>query len=76
MGLLGSAFPLSFSKTLALLDQLLEVEISRGAIAPSRKRLSAALAQPKRNQSGNDATDRVGGGSLFGVGSGAVFDVG
>jgi hypothetical protein len=31
VGLLGSAFPLSFSKTQALLDQLLGVEISRGA---------------------------------------------
>jgi len=46
VGLLGSAFPLSFSKTQALLDQLLGVEISRGAIATIRKRLSAALAQP------------------------------
>ncbi|MFN9646348.1 MAG: transposase [Cyanobacteriota bacterium] len=45
-GLLGSAFPLSFSKTQALLNQLLGVEISRGAIAIIRKRLSAALAQP------------------------------
>ena len=33
VGLLGSAFPLSFSKTQALLDHLLGVEISRGAIA-------------------------------------------
>ena len=47
MGLLGSAFPLSFSKSQALLDQLLGVEISRGAIARIRQRLSAALAQPK-----------------------------
>ena len=46
VGLLGSAFPLSFSKTQALLDQLLGVEISRGAIARVRQRLSAALAQP------------------------------
>ena len=46
VGLLGSAFPLSFSKTQALLDQLLGVEISRGAIATIRKRLSATLAQP------------------------------
>ena len=38
VGLLGSAFPLSFSKTLALLDQLLWVEISRGAIAAIRHR--------------------------------------
>ena len=48
VGLLGSAFTLSSSKTQALLDQLLEVEISRGAIAPIRKRLSAALA-PSEN---------------------------
>jgi transposase len=46
VGLLGSAFPLSFSKTQALLDQLLGVEISRGTIAIIRQRLSAALAQP------------------------------
>jgi transposase len=46
VGLLGSAFPLSFSKTQALLDQLLGIEISRGAIARIRQRLSAALAQP------------------------------
>ena len=43
VGLLGSAFPLSFSKTQALLAQLLGVEISRGAIAAIRQRLSAAL---------------------------------
>ena len=46
VGLLGSAFPLSFSKTQALLDQLLGVEMSRGAIAKVRERLSAALAEP------------------------------
>jgi len=46
VGLLGSAFPLSFSKTQALLDQLLGVEISRGAIATIRQRLSAVLEQP------------------------------
>jgi transposase len=46
VGLLGSAFPLSFSKTQALLDQLLGVEISRGAIAAIRQRLSAALEHP------------------------------
>jgi transposase len=46
VGLLGSAFPLSFSKTQALLDQLLGVEISRGAIAAIRRRLSAALDLP------------------------------
>ena len=43
--MLGSAFPLSFSKTQALLDQLLGVEISREAIAAIRQRLSAALEQ-------------------------------
>ncbi|MFM7674371.1 MAG: IS66 family transposase, partial [Synechococcus sp.] len=46
VGLLGSAFPLSFSKTQALLHQLLGVEMSRGAIARVRQRLSAALADP------------------------------
>ena len=43
VGLLGGAFPLRFSKTQALLAQLLGVEISRGAIAEIRQRLSAAL---------------------------------
>jgi transposase len=46
VSLLGSAFPLSFSKTQALLDQLVGVEISRGAIATIRQRLSAVLEQP------------------------------
>ena len=46
VGLLGSAFPLSVSKTQALLDQLLGIEMSRGAIAQVRQRLSAVLAQP------------------------------
>ena len=46
VGMLGSAFPLSFSKTQALLNQLLGVEISCGTIATIRQRLSAALAQP------------------------------
>ncbi|MFZ0409769.1 MAG: IS66 family transposase [Cyanobium sp.] len=46
VGLLGSAFPLSFSKTQALLDQLLGVEISRGAMAIVRERISATLEQP------------------------------
>ena len=45
VGLLGSAFPLSFGKTQALLDQLLGVEISRGAIAAIRQRRIAALEQ-------------------------------
>ncbi|WP_255517701.1 IS66 family transposase [Synechococcus sp. CBW1108] len=46
VGLLGSAFPLSFSKTQALLQQLVGVEISCGAIARVRQRLSSALAEP------------------------------
>ncbi len=46
VGLLGSAFPLSFGKTQELLDQLLGVEISRGAIAIIRERFSAALEHP------------------------------
>ena len=46
VGLLGSAFPLSFRKTQALLHQLLGVSISCSAIAAIRERLSAALAQP------------------------------
>jgi transposase len=46
VGLLGSAFPLSFSKTQALLSQLLGVEISCGTIAKIRRGLSAALEQP------------------------------
>ena len=46
VGLLGSAFPLSFSKTQALVDQLLGVRISRGAMATIRERISATLEQP------------------------------
>ena len=46
VGLLGSAFPLSFSKTQALVDRLLGVEISCAAIPRIRERLSAALEQP------------------------------
>ena len=46
VGLPGSAFPLSFSKTQALLDQLLGVEISRAAIATIRQRLCAVSEQP------------------------------
>ena len=37
---------MSFSKTQALIDQLLGVEISRGAHATIRRQLSAALAEP------------------------------
>lgn len=36
VGLLGSAFRLSFRKTQTLLDQLLGVQISRGAMAIKR----------------------------------------
>ncbi len=46
LGLLGSAFPLSFRKSQALLDQLLVVEISRGANATICERISATLEQP------------------------------
>ena len=43
VGLLTGSFPLSFSKVQLLLDQLLGVEISRGALSDMRQRLSAAL---------------------------------
>jgi transposase len=43
VGLLSSAFPLSVSKTQALLDQLLGVPMCRGTIAAIVQRLSAAL---------------------------------
>jgi len=46
VGLFGSAFPLSFSKTQALLHQLLGVVISRAGIAGIRQRLSPTLAPP------------------------------
>lgn len=46
VGLLGNVFPLSFSKTQALLKQLLGVAVSRGEIATIRQRLSAALPRP------------------------------
>ncbi len=45
VGLLGSAFPLSISKTQELLHHL-GVVISRSGIAGIRQRLSATLAQP------------------------------
>ena len=45
VGLLGSAFPLSISKTQELLHHL-GVVISRAGIAGIRQRLSATLAQP------------------------------
>ena len=43
MGLLGSAFQLSFNKLQGLLDQVLGVEINRGAISTLCKSLCAAL---------------------------------
>jgi hypothetical protein len=46
VGLLGSAFPLSISKSQALLQQMLGLTISRGTITTICERLSAALAQP------------------------------
>jgi transposase len=46
VGLLGSAFPLSISKSQALQQQLLGLTISRGTIPTICQRLSAALAQP------------------------------
>ncbi len=44
VGLLGSAFPLSFRNTQALLDQLLGIEMSRGAIAKDQRHAGAAHA--------------------------------
>jgi transposase len=46
VGLLGSAFPLSLGHTQTVLDQLLGVSISSGAIAAIRSRLAACLEQP------------------------------
>jgi hypothetical protein len=46
VGLLGSDFPLSFSTTQGLLDQLPGVEISCRTITTIRRGLSAALYQP------------------------------
>ena len=46
VGLLGSVFRLSFSKSQALPKQLLGVAVSRGEIATIRQRLSAVLARP------------------------------
>jgi hypothetical protein len=43
---MGSTIILSFSKTQALLNQLLGAQISCGANAVIRQRLSAALEQP------------------------------
>ncbi|MFN9622039.1 MAG: DUF6444 domain-containing protein [Cyanobacteriota bacterium] len=46
VGLLGSAFPLSIGKTSELLDRLLGVSISGGAIVAIRARLAACLREP------------------------------
>ena len=52
VGMLGSAFPLSFGRTQALLDQLLGVEISRGAIATIRAAPERSPAAPRRGSPG------------------------
>jgi len=46
VGLLGSAFPLSIGKTSELLERLLGVSISGGAIVAIRARLAACLQEP------------------------------
>jgi hypothetical protein len=46
VGLLGSAFPLSIGKTSELLERLLGVSISGGAIVAIRARLAACLREP------------------------------
>ena len=46
LALLGAAFPLSISKSQALLQQVLGVELSRASIVRSLQRMSAALEQP------------------------------
>jgi hypothetical protein len=46
VGLLGSVFRLSFSKSQQLLEQRLGLAVSRGEIATIRQHLSAALARP------------------------------
>ena len=48
MGLLDNALPLRFNKTQDMLEQLLNVEISRGGIARIRERLNSALVQPRQ----------------------------
>ena len=63
VGLLGSAFPLSFSKTQALLDQLLGVEISRGTIAFARQQPVAYVDEtgaPTGNADGGNPTGKRG----------------
>ena len=46
IALLGAAFPLSISKSQALLQQVLGVTLSRASIVRSLQRVSAALEQP------------------------------
>ncbi|MCH9714389.1 MAG: IS66 family transposase [Cyanobacteria bacterium] len=46
IALLGAAFPLSISRSQALLQQVLGVELSRASIVRSLQRISAALEQP------------------------------
>jgi hypothetical protein len=46
VGLLGSAFPLSIGKTSELLERLLGVSISGGAIVAIRARLAGCLREP------------------------------
>ena len=46
IALLSAAFPLSISKSQALLQQVLGVELSRASIVRSLQRVSAALEQP------------------------------
>jgi len=46
IALLGAAFPLSISRSQALLQQVLGVELSRASIVRSLQRVSAALEQP------------------------------
>ena len=46
IALLGAAFPLSISKSQALLQQVLGVELSRASIVRSLQRVSASLEQP------------------------------
>ena len=46
IALLGAAFPLSISKSQALLQQVLGVEQPRASIVRSLQRVSAALEQP------------------------------
>ena len=46
IALLSAAFPLSISKSQALLQQVLGVELSRASIVRSLQRMSAALEQP------------------------------